>query len=313
MPSVCILCSRKSASKENIYLHGFPRNRELCKAWKTACGIPETANVSNSYICTFHFALDQLKLPGLDSKSRVFLQHGAVPSINIPKHIHYSGLIPDCAPLDVTPVIRVDENRIQEVGPEEIAINVDPILNDEVKQFFVTVKPPHILYQVENINNAEIPRVSECLVPNSPASVKTTSMRTSADIIAESWMSTDNNPSVAPQADETTNNFVQKTDQSRNIGYNEIKFGPLLKRPRFDEPVFISQITPHDFSTGKKVHQTMNFIKERFMEKSNTIKLLQNINSRQRERIVSLEARIKKLEGKMGGEYVYGYPSDEVT
>ncbi|GFR30448.1 cellular tumor antigen p53 [Trichonephila clavata] len=83
-----INCSAPFANNQsNLTFYRFPANKEECKKWLSKCGLEETLDCSQSFVCSRHFDENdfQLDLDSrlLDRTLKKNLKIGSVPHLNL--------------------------------------------------------------------------------------------------------------------------------------------------------------------------------------------------------------------------------------
>lgn len=84
------IANDQSKRNKNDFLFPFPKDANMCKAWKYACGRPEDFRTDTAKMCQLHFDrsdYERIMIQEAGSGTKFYLQlrSYAIPTLNLPK------------------------------------------------------------------------------------------------------------------------------------------------------------------------------------------------------------------------------------
>ncbi|XP_050447980.1 uncharacterized protein LOC126849787 [Cataglyphis hispanica] len=291
----CYICKRKTT------LHKFPKRTELRKKWIKACGFKEKADVSNLYICSYHFNLPH----NLVIKKKMRLPPGAIPNNNAAINVTTSPEIVNHPTIKLSnvPIIKCTNiSKLLEVKSTSSTLKI--IDNDNAVQPISEISTSHLCseeassFSQKKRSFADVSEITISDVSTLRENFSSLKKRLLAKsryvskIIASDVSIPREDFSSLPKEHSFAN--VSEIITS-DISTSRENFSSPKKRP-FAYPRYVSEITISDVSTPRRAKKVINFVKKVNENKCKQIKSLQDQNRKLLMRVTTLQDLIFHLK-----------------
>ncbi|XP_044003629.1 uncharacterized protein LOC122849102 [Aphidius gifuensis] len=280
----CFLCESNSKSNKDISFHQFPKNPNIRKKWKYACGYKKK-KVSNLFLCSLHFTNIQKRVWPMTGK--ITLDPRAIPAVSVPnppqelfanqpilltsskssesdgnqcKFINNKKTIePDLQIKIVDNIVSsascLETNDIHTNDSNTSAYNSEPYPNNQVS---CTSNYSDLFQYTKNIMKGSPTKINRDTDNNNDAFVST------IQVGKENDEHKNEKDMLLNTSDDTDNNIIR----------NEHAYSASRKR-RFYEPRFPSEIQYEDFlHSPRKIRRMINMIIKTDKKKSEEINRL---------------------------------------
>ncbi|KAL6420747.1 hypothetical protein ACFW04_013867 [Cataglyphis niger] len=293
----CYICKRKTT------LHKFPKRAELRKKWIKACGFKEKADVSNLYICSYHFNLPQ----NLVIKKKMRLPPGAIPNNNAAINVTTSPKIVNHPTIKLSNVPIIKCTNISKLLEMKSTFSTLKIIdNDNVVQPISEISTSHLCSEeassfpqkerlfanVSEITISDVSTLRENFSSPSKKRLFAKSRYISEIIASDVSISREDFSSLSKEHSFANVSEITTSDISTS---RENFFSPPKKRP-FAYPRYVSEITISDVSTPRRAKKIINFVKKVNENKCKQIKSLQDQNRKLLMRVTTLQDLIFHLK-----------------